>query len=137
MSPTYLLPISGSEESLHASELAWRLAGLSNASVTAQHVVDVRRALAFFQHGKPGLIGSGVYLSAYEELCKSLRDIGEALQQSYLCRVQSQDMEAEFHIDEGDPADQICARSTGHDLVIVGLQRVRPLLYVVAQRMSI
>lgn len=61
-----ILPFTGSQESLYASQCAWILAEQTNSVVDAQHVIDTRGALEFLGLEKNGLVGSAPYLAGYE-----------------------------------------------------------------------
>lgn len=120
MNGSILLPITGSQESLYAIELAWALARQTNSTVNAQHVVNVGGALEFVGMERPGIIGSGPYLGAFEMICDSLREIGEKLADSYAARAEGQRIAGEVFIDEGETVEAICKRLPMHDLIVMG-----------------
>ncbi len=122
-----LLPITGSQESLYALEFAWALAHQTNSIVNAQHVVNVGGALEFVGMERPGIIGSGPYVAAYEVICDSLREIGEKLADSYAARAEGQRINGEVYIDEGETVDAICKRLPMHDLVVMGHRQRKEL----------
>lgn len=115
-----LLPITGSLESLNAAELAWYLAGQTDSELTAQHVIDIGTLLAFLGIEKPGLIGSGPFLTAYETMGRALRDISDKLEDSYTARVSSLGIKSAFVVDEGDPVEEICKRARDHGFIVTG-----------------
>lgn len=123
MSGSILLPITGSQASFYAMDLAWTLAENTRAQVNAQHVIDIRGALEFIGLENPGLIGSGPYLAAYEKICAAMRDVSTKLQEAYAARLNGQTRGGKMFVDEGDPAEEICSRSLKHDLVIMGHRR--------------
>lgn len=123
MNRSILVPITGSQESLYAIELAWSLADRSNVRVDAQHVVDVRGALEFVGLENPGLIGRGPYLAAYEKVCAALRDVSRRIESAYAEKRKERAVPGELFIDEGEPLEEICRRLAEHDLAIIGHRR--------------
>lgn len=119
-SRSILLPLTGSQESLYAAELAWTLAKKTGANVTAQHVIDTRGSLEFISHEKPGLIGSGLYVAAYESICQSLEALSIKLENSYNSRAASLGISTDFVVDKGDPAEEICKRANDYNLIVMG-----------------
>jgi nucleotide-binding universal stress UspA family protein len=115
-----LLALSGSEQAYEAAQLAWNLADQVDATVTAQHVVDTQSAWALLGNDKPGLIGSGLYIAAYETLCGSLKDLATKLAEKYEHMDGANKTKSTCFVDEGDPVHEICSRAKEHDLVIVG-----------------
>ncbi len=118
--PSYLLALDGSIESKSAAELAWSLAKRTGASVTAQHVINIRDIWHFLRPKSAGFIGSGPYIAAFQCVANGLREIAEALMLSYQSQVESQGIEFSTHIDEGDLVAEICKRAKDHDLLIIG-----------------
>lgn len=119
-SSSILLPLTGSQESLYAAELAWVLAKKTGANVTAQHVIDTRGSLEFVSPQKPGLIGSGLYVAAYESICQSLEALAIKLENSYNSRAASLGITTDFIVDKGDPAEEICKRASNYNLIVMG-----------------
>ncbi len=115
-----LLALSGSEQSYQAAELAWRLAKQADANLVAQHVVDTRTAWALLGNSRPGFIGSGLYVAAYESLCNSLRELAKKLADKYESMASAVKIKSDCLIDEGNPVHEICQRAKDHDLVITG-----------------
>jgi nucleotide-binding universal stress UspA family protein len=115
-----LLPLAGSQESLYALEFAWSLAEVTGSKVNAQHVVDTRGAFELVGMERPGIVGSGLYVSAYQAVCQSLKGISEKLSESYLARAAGRGIAGELFIDEGEPVEEICRRQSEHDLIIMG-----------------
>ncbi|CAN5473350.1 hypothetical protein BH10CYA1_BH10CYA1_49910 [soil metagenome] len=115
-----LLALSGSEQSYQATQVAWSLAKKTNSSLVAQHVVDVRSAWYFFGRERSGFLGSGLYISAYESVCNSLKEIAKKIADKYDAMSESQELRSNCLIDEGDPIDEICKRAQNADLVITG-----------------
>src|ERR1700722_5144495 len=97
-----LLALDGSEEAHHAAQLALKLAESPGAAVVAQHVVDTKTAWALLGTHKAGLIGSGLYITAYETLCESLRELGGKLAERYEAMSGAQNVDSECVIDEGN-----------------------------------
>lgn len=133
MSGSILLPITGSQESLYAIELAFVLAKQTGLPVDAQHVVNVRGALEFVGMERPGIIGSGPYLGAYKSVCDSLREIAEKLSDSFCARADGRGIVGEMFVDEGEPVEEICKRLHNHDLVIMGHRQRSALALPVCQ----
>jgi len=121
----YLLALDGSRQSMHAAEVAWRLAEKDDAKVIAQTVIDTESSWALLAPGEPGLIGSSPYVEARECLIVSLRSIAESLLNSYETRVRGHKVASESVIDEGGIVDKILARAKDCDLVIIGHRRER------------
>ncbi len=115
-----LLALSGSEQSYQAAQVAWMLAKQADTSVVAQHVVDTRTAWALLGNSKPGFIGSGLYVTAYESLCNSLRELAKKLADKYEAMASAKKIKSICLIDEGNPVHEICRRAKDHDLVITG-----------------
>jgi len=115
-----LLALSGSEQSYEAAQLAWKLATAADATVTAQHVVETKSAWSLLGNDKPGLVGSGLYIAAYETLCGSLKDIATKLAEKYEHMDGADRLRSTCIVDEGDPVHEICSRAKEHDLVVVG-----------------
>ncbi|HEY9732566.1 MAG TPA: universal stress protein [Drouetiella sp.] len=111
-----LLALSGSEQSCQAAHVARNLAEKTGAKMVATHVVDVRKSWSLFGCERAGLIGSGMYVSAYETICRSLRDLGSKLAEKFETVFPT----AECVVVEGDPLDELCKRSHDFDLVVVG-----------------
>lgn len=129
MSGSILLPITGSQESLYAAELAFTLSRLTGVLVDAQHVVNAHGALEFVGIERPGMIGSGPYLAAYEAVCPSLREIADEVSDSYCARADGHGVKGQMFVDEGEPVEEVCKRLVDHDLVIMGhRQRSEPSL---------
>jgi len=115
-----LLALDGSEEAHHAAQLALYLAQKAGSSVVAQHVYRYETAWALLGTHKAGLIGSGLYISAYEKLCESLRELAGKLAERYEDMSAAQSLESECLIDEGNPFEIIMQRVQEHDLLIMG-----------------
>ncbi|CAN5569814.1 hypothetical protein BH10CYA1_BH10CYA1_60640 [soil metagenome] len=115
-----LLALSGSEQSYQAAQVAWVLARKTNSCLLAQHVVDTRGAWSFFGCERAGLIGSGMYISTYDTVCQSLKELGKKLAEKYEAMSESQELKSVCVIDEGAPLEEICRRAEDCDLVITG-----------------
>lgn len=113
-----LLALSGSQPSMFAMEAAFRLARERQAQICVQHVVDTHAAGRLLQTSEPGLIGSGLYVDAYETLLQSLRALAVKLMDK--CESVNRDVSAEYVIDEGCPVEEIARRAGDYDLIIVG-----------------
>ncbi len=117
-----LLGLSGSEQSKFAAEVAWNLAERTNGRILAQHVIDSRTMWEVLRNDKPGFIGSGPYIAAYESICTSLKSLANSLTEKFEAVSQGRNISVETAVDEGSPVQAICARAKFHDLVIVGHQ---------------
>lgn len=120
MGGSILLPLAGSQESMYALEFALTLAQKTGSKINAQHVVDTRGAFELVGMERPGIVGSGLYLDAYEAVCQSLRNIADKLSDSYEARTACRGIEGELFIDEGEPVEEIFRRQSEHDLIIMG-----------------
>ncbi|MFA6209571.1 MAG: universal stress protein [Candidatus Obscuribacterales bacterium] len=120
---SFLLPINGSPEALFASEFVWSLASNSRSKVTAQHTIDIFGTLQFLGQEKAGLVGSGPYVAAYENICQSLRAIASKLEDSYSARAASHNVDSTFICADGDPVEEICKLAPGQDLLVVGYRK--------------
>jgi nucleotide-binding universal stress UspA family protein len=116
----YLLALDGSRESLSATNIALSLCSHQHARLTAISIIDTKAIWGLLECGMPGLIGSGPYVHAYEQIKKSLRSISEALLTSFETRAESSQSLLECTIVEGDPLHEIFERSCNYNLVITG-----------------
>ncbi len=130
---SFLLPINGSPEALFASEFVWSLASNSQSKVTAQHTIDIFGTLQFLGQEKAGLVGSGPYVAAYENICQSLRAIASKLEDSYTARAASHNVDSTFICAEGDPVEEICKLAPGRDLLVVGYRKRAAVDYPACQ----
>lgn len=117
-----LYGLSGSQASKQAAELAWKIAEASKGKVDADHVVDSRAVWELLRNDKPGFIGSGLYVDAYEELSKHLRVIAEKLSVKYEALTADRAFAGEIFVEEGNPIELISKRAKDYDLVVVGHQ---------------
>lgn len=117
-----LYGLSGSEASKQAAELAWKVAEFSGGRVDAHHVIDSRAVWELLRNDKPGFIGSGPYVAAYDELTKQLRSIADKLCQKYEACTEEKPVAGQIFIEEGNPIELISKKSQNYDLVVVGHQ---------------
>lgn len=122
-----LYGLSGSEASKQAAEVAWRIAGNCGGKVDAQHVIDSRAIWELLRNDKPGFIGSGPYVAAYDEMSKHLRSIADKLSVKYRALTEEQSIAGETFIEEGNPIELVSKRAKSYDLVVVGQQPRAPL----------
>lgn len=115
-----LLALNGSQQSRFAAEACWNLAKKLEAHVTAQHVVDSHSAWDFLGHEKPGFLVADDYLFAYKELVASMFDISERLADAYADEFETQGIDGEFVVDQGNPITEICRRAANYKLVVIG-----------------
>jgi nucleotide-binding universal stress UspA family protein len=114
---SYLLAVSGSEQSLRAIETGWNLARQTGASLKPLHVVNTSGIINLLSMTRPGLVGSGLDVAAYETMVKVLRESANILSDAYSAKFAQSE---ELQIAEGDPVGIIDAESANQDLVIVG-----------------
>jgi len=115
-----LLALDGSESAYQAAQLALHLKQTNGALVTAQHVIDTRTAWRLLGAPTDGLIGSGLYIAAYQSLCESLLDLGNQLAQRYEAISSDKGTIGECIIDKGSPFELILQRLQQHDLLLIG-----------------
>lgn len=123
MKPKLLLALSGTKQALFASKLAFKLAEKTEASVTAQHVIDTFTSWEMLKNDEPGMIGTSLYNEAFFNLKKSLKNIANELCATWKTFAQRESVDFDFFIDEGNPVKSICKRAQSYDLVIVGHRR--------------
>jgi len=121
-----LLGLTGSEKSKYAAEVAWSIAKRAKGRVVASHVVDTRMAWELIRNDRSGFIGSGVYVEAYENFCKSLRSIGSALSTKFQTIAEGQEVPTTVLVEEGSPVRRLSDRAAEHDLVVIGHQPRNP-----------
>lgn len=117
-----LLGLSGSEQSRYAAETAWEIARALDARVDVSHIIDTRTAWELLRNEKPGFLGSGPYIAAYDSLNESLKSLANKLSLSYESHAAGHDVKGEFFIEEGNPVRKLCARAQDYDLLIIGHQ---------------
>jgi len=115
-----LLGLSASEKSQYAAEVCWWLAEKTNAAVLAQHVVDSQGAWELLGHDRPGFLGSGPFVGAYQTLAASLLSVGQKLADVYDARAAARPITSESVVDDGNPVQEIQRRANEHDLVVIG-----------------
>ncbi|MCC6979071.1 MAG: universal stress protein [Candidatus Melainabacteria bacterium] len=115
-----LIGISGSEQSLNAAEIAWKLARDLNFSVTAEHIVDSATVWELLRCDMPGLVGSGPYVEMYEEIIDSLKSLANKLSLRYEALAAGAAVTAECNVKDGNPVKVLCEDSKKHALVVIG-----------------
>jgi len=123
---SFLLALDGSKESLAAANIAWKLAQAQDAKLVALSVVDNQAIWDLLGAGLPGFIGSGPYIAAYETIQKALLSVSETLLNAFESRSQTNQIETECIINEGDLLRQVFERSKEHNLVITGRRYIHP-----------
>lgn len=118
-----LLPLDGSIYSRNAANLAWKLAKVNGANVTAQHVVDSVGASEFLGPNVPGFLPTNPYHVTHEHICQGLRVMSRILQENYRDAASKEGVKSAYCNDEGDPVAEICKRAAAHDLVVIGHRR--------------
>lgn len=117
-----LLGLSGSEQSKFACEIAWSMAQKCGAKVTAEHVIDSKTIWDLLRNEKPGLIGSGPYVNAYEGIRDSMDSLSRKLASKYDAMAGDKGIESESVISEGNPVQVISHSARHHDFVVIGHQ---------------
>ena len=117
---SYVVALDGSKDALNACHSAWQLARNKRARVLAVSIVDTQSIWDFLGHKLSGMIGSGVYISAFEAINKSLHDIAETLLVAFETRSMGYEIETETRLDEGNLADAVLRNIDGQDLLIMG-----------------
>lgn len=117
-----LLGLTGSEQSQYAAEVAWAIAKRANGRVVADHVVDTRMAWELLRNDRPGFIGSGVYVDAFEHLSKSLNTIGVTLKEKFESVAAGQSVPTTTLVEQGSPVQRLSERARDHDFVVIGHQ---------------
>jgi len=115
-----LVALDGSRDAFNASEAAWKLARANKAKVMALSVVDTQSIWDFLGHKLSGLIGSGPYISAFESIHLSMRNIADSLLMAFEARSQGFGIETEIGISEGNLAEVVLKHGENHDLIIMG-----------------
>lgn len=115
-----LLILDGTAQCMKAAEFVWGLSQHKDVRIDAQFVVDSPGIWEFLNYDLPGLIGSGPYLNAHEQIRNEVRSLGETLTDVYKTRAESIGVAGDCFIDEGNPVREICARSRDYDLVVIG-----------------
>lgn len=122
---SYLLALDGSQESLFAAEISWKLASTNQAKVLAQTVIDSQSLWQIVGKDSPGFIGTGPYLAAHEVIHGTLKNIADTLLNAYEARARGQGIESECVMDEGNVLDEIVRRAKDHLIVVVGHRPAR------------
>jgi len=120
MSRSILLSVDGSIFTVHAANLCFRIATLTDATITAHHVVDTDGARDFVMREPSGYVLSKEYRSVCSYLSKALWAIGHQLQNRYLLEAGRHGITSSFVIEQGEPVSAVCHRAKSHDLVVIG-----------------
>jgi len=94
-----------------------------NARVQAQTVVDTGALWQLLGEDRPGLIGSGPYVAAYETAAAAMQAAADSLTCAYEAKVGALGIESDFVIDQGNVVTEIARRAKNHDLVIIGRRK--------------
>lgn len=128
-----LLALDGSFECKAAFAACQRLAAHMPVRVTAQHVVDSVGLWDFLCHDSEGLLGSGPFLMAHEQMKRALQSIGETLMDVYKVHADSSDIDGDCLLDEGSAVREIYRRCQDFDMVAIG-HRMSGLRSIVEER---
>ncbi|MBX3137511.1 universal stress protein [Candidatus Obscuribacterales bacterium] len=121
-----LLGLTGSEQSKYAAEVAWSIAKDNDGRVTAMHVVDTRMAWELLRNDRPGFVGSGVYVEAFEQLSSSLERIGQTVIEKFEAVAAGQEVPTKTILAQGSPVSRMSERAGEFDLVVIGHQARDP-----------
>jgi nucleotide-binding universal stress UspA family protein len=118
----YLLLIDGSAEALAAANVCRDLARLTGSSVVALHVINTPLLRRFLGFAKAGLVGSGPYVSAYEDMLTAARKLGETIIQAYQAEFADVVKHAKEPVllREGNPFEVIQDLYLDFDLIVAG-----------------
>lgn len=115
-----LLALSGSEQSRNAAEVSWKIAKQLNAEVMAHHIIDSEAIWELFRHDKPGFVGSGPFIAAYETTLEAMRTAAEKLLLSYESHANGQGVSGDCYIKEGNPIEILSTDARDCSLLIIG-----------------
>ncbi len=115
-----LLGLDGSAECMYAAEFACKLARRSAGSADAVHVVDTPLLRDFLICDHQGFIGSGPYMTARDEMKRSLDQIGGILLEAFEAHTTARRVLGEsFHV-EGNPVREITRLADNYDIIVLG-----------------
>lgn len=115
-----LVALSGSEQSRNAAELAWFIAEKIDATVTAEHIIDCRSVWELLRSDKPGFIGSGTYVQAYDQTMESMRSLSNQLLSKYEAIAEGKKIEGKVITKEGNPVELLAQDAKDYDLIVLG-----------------
>jgi nucleotide-binding universal stress UspA family protein len=115
-----LVALDGSKDALNASQAAWQLARKTKSKIVALSVVDTQSIWDFLGHKLAGMIGSGVYISAFQSINSSLQNIAESLLTAFESRSNGYGIETSTIVGEGNLAEVVLKNAQNHDLIIMG-----------------
>jgi hypothetical protein len=117
----YLLLIDGTAESYAAASLCEDLAERTGALVTALHIINTPLLRQLIPFAKPGLVGSGPYLGAYEEIRGGMSKLGECIMDAYRSKFSKLALhDRSVLVEEGDPAEVVSRMYDNFDLIVLG-----------------
>jgi len=115
-----LVLIDGSPEAFLASEFAISLAAARHDDVIAQAMIDSDTALRLTGYrGYAGLCGSGVFLSAYEQIVAILRSVCDTLVMSFTTRAEGRGLRVKSFVDTGNAETVLRDRIAEQHCVLV------------------
>lgn len=115
-----LVALSGSEQSRNAAELAWFIADKIDAAVTAEQVIDSRTVWELLRSDKPGFIGSGLYVDAYEKVIELMKSLSNQLVAKYEAEAEGRKINGKVVAKEGNPVEILTRDAKEHDLLVLG-----------------
>jgi nucleotide-binding universal stress UspA family protein len=115
-----LLALDGSLECKAAFAACHKLATKMPVRVTALHVIDSVGLWDFLCHDSEGLLGSGPFLMAHEQMKRALQSIGETLTDVYKIHADSSGIEGDLILDEGSTVREVYRRCQDFDMIAIG-----------------
>lgn len=119
-SHSFLLSLTGSEQSRYAAQFCLDIAEKTGAGILAQHVIDREMLLELLRHDDSGLIGNAEYQHSYDAIYEILRSLGSNLLESFKTQAQTRGIAVTSVLDTGNPIAKICQRAQTKNLVIIG-----------------
>jgi nucleotide-binding universal stress UspA family protein len=124
-SPSILVSLSGSKQSLTAAKIAVGLAKRSNAELTAIHVVDVNSAWQLLCSDGAGFIKRETAHSAYTVFLQILKSIANDIMDSFEELSEMAVLPTRTVTADGNPVSEVAMQSMQHDLVVIGHKPAR------------
>jgi nucleotide-binding universal stress UspA family protein len=121
MAKKFLLLLDGSAAASRAAQTAWMLTETTKAELTALHVIDTDAVRRLVKVTEPGLVGSGVYLTVYDEVAQAMRNLGETVAAAYAAHADGQlSGHNKVVVEEGSPHEVLLTNLNSNDMLILG-----------------